>query len=83
MPDAINRNGTGDGSGCRHLPGGDAMSKFLYVQNQDWCAALQAVLDEYQLGQITREEAVRKMTRVAHQFPAPAIAKIDEDRPCA
>ena len=59
------------------------MSKSLYIQNQDWCAALQAVLDEYQLGQITREEAVRKMSRVAHQFPAPAIAKLDEDRPCA
>ena len=58
------------------------MSKSLYVQNQDWCAALQAVLDEYQLGQITREEAVRKMNRVAHQFPAPAIIK-NEDRPCA
>ena len=79
MPDAINRNGTGDGSGCRRLYGGDAMSKSLYIQNQDWCAALQAVLDEYQLGQITREEAVRRMNRVAHLFPAPA----NENRPCA
>jgi len=80
MPDAIQRNGTGGGSGCRHLSGGDAMSKASYIDWENAYYERQALLDEYVvLRQISREEFLQRLDTIRSKSEQKQL----EDRPCA